>query len=138
MAHGPEMNLFEALIGRLCYCVPGGVSACAPCRDRRDSEVWPKIHYVDLGSGLPETVAWMEKAAEHDIKRATGIDDAAETWQERGYIDRLEVAKMDPLERGRVFAYIDKMGWSMHLNMDRWESADRLATRQASMSRRPL
>jgi hypothetical protein len=34
-----ELNLFERPV-EMCYCVPGGASACAPCRDRR-AEVAP-------------------------------------------------------------------------------------------------
>lgn len=40
----PEPNLFDPIVGPICYCVPNGASACATCRERRaDAEAEAKF-----------------------------------------------------------------------------------------------
>ncbi len=46
--HDRELNLFERPIEQMCYCVPGAIGACAPCRERRE---YPMYSY-DPGTNI--------------------------------------------------------------------------------------
>lgn len=77
----PEPNLFDPVVGPICWCVPNGASCCATCREKR-AEVAkkPPVIFVDTGKRdtiefLPGGNAMTDLMREADAQREKMIRD---------------------------------------------------------------